>query len=165
MRDSLSVEQLVGIPPLIFGSIQWKSSVGAPEGDLCSGFNILVEEHTATQFRDAGGGNIEPIPGTGIWKVVSSDFLSCHAMPNSGNSRAVNFHVTGLHLNAFPDGLYRITPTLRGKWRPPNFMASLGYRTVEPISISVALKESAHIQRVEFEVVRRSFFSGRRLGT
>jgi hypothetical protein len=164
MPNSLSLEQLLALPPLIFGTIRWKSSIGVPSGDLASGFSIRVEEHTATQFRDAGGGHIEPIPGTGIWKVVS-DSLACYALPTEGDNRGVGFRVTGLHLNAFPDGQYRITPSLRGNWRPSGLLAALSYRAIEPISASVVLKKDDHIQRVEFEVVRRGLFSGRRLGS
>jgi hypothetical protein len=120
--------------------------------------------HTATQFRDAGGGHIEPIPGTGIWKVVT-DSLACHALSPQGDDRAVSFRVTGLHLNAFPDGQYRITPRLQGNWRTSGLLAALSYRAIEPISASVVLKKDDHIRSVEFEVVRRSLFSGRRLGT
>lgn len=164
MPNSLSIEQLLALPPLIFGTIRWKSSIGVPRGDLCSGFSILVEEHTATQFRDAGGGHIEPIPGTGIWKVVA-DSLACYALSTEGDNRAVGFRVTGLHLNAFPDGRYRITPSLKGNWRTSGLLAALSYRAIEPISASVVLKKDDHIQSVEFEVVRRSLFSGQRLGT
>jgi hypothetical protein len=163
MPNSLSLEQLLALPPLIFGTIRWKSSIGVPSGDLASGFSIRVEEHTATQFRDVGGGHIEPIPGTGIWKVVS-DSLACYVLSTEGNNREVGFRVTGLHLNAFPDGRYRITPSLKGNWRPSGLFA-LSYRAIEPISASVALKKDDHIQSVEFEVVRRSLFSGRRLGS
>ena len=70
-----------------------------------------------------------------------------------------------LNLNAFPDGGYRITPSLQATWRPSGLLAALGYRAVEPISASVILKEDNHIRTVEFEVVRRSLFSGRRLET
>ncbi|HMH41857.1 MAG TPA: hypothetical protein VK557_00115 [Pyrinomonadaceae bacterium] len=164
MPNSLSIEQLLALPPLIFGTIRWKSSIGVPSGDLASGFSIRVEEHTTTQFRDAGGGHIEPIPGTGIWKVVT-DSLVCHALSPQGDDRAVSFRVTELHLNAFPDGRYRITPSLKGNWRPSGLLAALSYRAIEPISASVALTKDDHIQSVEFEVVRRGLFSGRRLGT
>src|SRR4029078_6969921 len=68
--DIASVDELVALPPTIFGVIRWKKYIGRPAGHLCSGFNIRVEEHTATQFRAVGGGKYEPIPGTGIWKDV-----------------------------------------------------------------------------------------------
>ena len=68
--DTVSIEDLVALPPTIFGIIRWKKYIGRPMGDLCGGFNIRVEEHTATQFRAVGGGKYEPIPGTGIWKDV-----------------------------------------------------------------------------------------------
>jgi hypothetical protein len=40
MPNSLSIEQLLALPPLIFGTIRWKSSIGVPSGDLASGFSI-----------------------------------------------------------------------------------------------------------------------------
>ena len=57
----VSIEQLVALPPTIFGVICWKEYIGGPMDELCRGFNIRVEEHTATQFRAAGGGKYEPI--------------------------------------------------------------------------------------------------------
>jgi hypothetical protein len=162
MPDVLSLEQLVALPPLIVGTIWWTSSIGAPTGGLCSGFDIRVEEHTVTQFRDAGGGNIEPIPGTGVWRIVA-DSVECREVSTERDSRRVRFQVTGLHLTAFPDGRYRITPHLQGNWHPSGLLSALSYRAIEPISASVILTKDAHIQTVDFEVVRRSAFSGRRL--
>jgi hypothetical protein len=155
----LSVDQLNRLPPMIFGVIRWKGSIGDPIGDRCGGFDIRVEEHSATQFRDAGG-HAEPIPGTGIWKIVS-DSLSCHAIPDEGPEHAIRFKVTGLHLNAFPDGQYRITPSLRGTWSSSGVLALLGYRVIEPVSVSIVLKKDDHFRGVEFEIVRRGRFSGR----
>jgi hypothetical protein len=162
--ENLSLEQLVALPPTIFGIIRWTKYVGDPSDDRCGGFSILLEEHSATQFRDVGGGNYEPIPGTGIWKVLS-DSLSCRALSDQGDDHVISFQITGLHLNAFPDGRYRITPVLRGNWRPSGLLAAFGYRAIEPRSASVTLKKDDHLQSIEFEVVRRSWFSGRRLAT
>jgi len=162
MPPPLSIEP-VALPPLIFGTIRWKSSIGAPSGDLCSGFSILVEEHTVSQYVDLGGGIYDKKLGTGIWKVVA-DSLACHPQSPQGDYSAVSFRVTGLHLNVL-DGKYRITPSLQGNWRPSGLLAALSYRAIEPISEDRVLTEDDHIQSVEFEVVRRSFFSGRRLGT
>ena len=153
--DALSIEELVALPPLIFGVIRWKKYIGRPAGDLCSGFNIRVEEHTATEFRALGGGKYEPIPGTGIWKDVV-DALTCRELPDEGDSHKLGFHVWGVHLNAFPDGQYRITPTLKGTWtRPLPIFLFFGLRTIEPQSASVVLKKDNHIQSVEFELVQR----------
>ena len=77
--DTVSIDELVALSPTIFGIIRWKKYIGRPLGDLCSGFNIRVEEHTATQFRAVGGGKYEPIPGTGIWKDVV-DAVSCREL-------------------------------------------------------------------------------------
>jgi hypothetical protein len=154
--DAVSIEDLVALPPMIFGVIRWKKYIGRPMGDLCSGFNIRVEEHTATQFRAVGGGKYEPIPGTGIWKDVV-DAVSCRELADEGDYHKISFQVWGVHLNAFPDGRYRITPTLKGTWSRPNPVAVVlfGYRTIEPQSFSVVLKKDDHIQSVEFEVVQR----------
>ena len=153
--DAVSIEDLVALPPMIFGIIRWKKYIGRPMGDLCSGFNIRVEEHTATQFRAVGGGKYEPIPGTGIWKDVM-DAVSCRELADEGDYHKLGFQVWGVHLNAFPDGRYRITPTLKGTWnRPVNPVLFFGSRAIEPQSFSVVLKKDDHIQSVEFELVQR----------
>jgi len=102
-----------------------------------------------------------PAQASGKWLLI----LSYATRYPQGDDRAVSFRVTELHLNAFPDGRYRITPSLKGNWRPSGLLAALSYRAIEPISASVALTKDDHIQSVEFEVVRRGLFSGRRLGT
>jgi len=163
MPKTLSLEQLSRLPPSIIGTIRWKSGIGKPTGELCDGFSFLVEEHTATQFRDVGGGKYEPIPGTGIWKVVT-DSVACRTLSTGDDHYAVGFHITGLHLTAFPDGQYRITPSLNGAWQPVGILALLARRVIEPMSASVILTDDKRIQSVEFDVIRRSFFSGRRLG-
>ena len=143
--DPVSIDELMALPPTIFGVIRWSKYIGRPPGDLCSGFNIRVEEHTATQFRAVGGGKYEPIPGTGIWKDVV-DALSCRELADEGDYHKLSFQVWGVHLNAFPDGRYRITPTLRGTWsRPANPVLFFGSRTIEPQSFSVVLKKDDHI--------------------
>lgn len=62
----MSIDELVALPATIFGVIRWRKYIGRRMDDLCSGFNLRVEENTATQFRAIGGGKYEPIPGTGI---------------------------------------------------------------------------------------------------
>lgn len=157
----ISIEDLIRLPPMIFGIIRWRRSVGIPAGDWCAGFDIHLEEHTATQYRDAGGGDLEPIPGTGIWKIVQEP-ISCRPLPDQGDHHVVSFQVTGLHVNAPLDGAYRVTPRLKGAWRPSGILA-VGYRIIEPVSISVQLRKDAPLGSVEFEVVRRSWLFGRRL--
>jgi hypothetical protein len=154
--DIASLEELVALPPTIFGVIRWKKYIGRPAGHLCSGFNIRVEEHTATQFRAVGGGKYEPIPGTGIWKDVV-DSLVCQELPDEGDYHKLGFQVRGpeIHLNAFPDGQYRITPTLTGMWTRATPVVLLGSRNIEPKSAYVLLKKDDHIQSVEFELVQR----------
>ncbi len=158
----LSFEQLVRLPPMIFGIIRWKKTVGDPTGDRCAGFDIRVEEHTATEYRDLGGGHYGPEPGTGIWKIVS-DSVSCRPLADQGDDHVISFHVTGLHFNMPLDGYYRITPSLKGNWRPSGIFSLLSYRAIEPLSASIVLKKDNPVQSCEFEVVRRSWFSGRRL--
>jgi hypothetical protein len=70
----------------------------------------------------------------------------------------------GIHLNAFPDGQYRITPTLKVTWAPGGVVVLFGYRTIEPKSASVILKKNNDIQSVAFEVVQRRRFFGSILG-
>jgi hypothetical protein len=153
--DAVSIEELVALPPTIFGVIRWNKYIGRPTGDLCSGFHIRVEEHTATQFRAVGGGKYEPIPGTGIWKDVL-DAVSCRDLPDEGDDHKLGFQVWGVHLNAFPDGQYRITPTVKGTWSRPNPVVTFfGSRSIEPKSASVVLKKDDQIQSVEFELVQR----------
>ncbi len=158
----LSLEQLLRLPPMIVGTIRWKRSVGEPKGNLCAGFDIRVEEHTATEYRDAGGGHYVPEPGTGIIKLLS-DSVSCRARADQGDDHVISFQVSGLHFNMPFDGYYRITPNLNGNWRPSGIFAAVGYRAIEPISAIVVLKKDAPVQSVEFEVVRHSWFSGRHL--
>jgi hypothetical protein len=155
--DTASIVELTGLPPTIFGVIRWNKYIGRPAGDLCSGFNIRVEEHTATQFRALGGGKYEAIPGTGIWKDVL-DTLSCRESSDESDYHKLSFQIwgRGIHLNAFPDGQYRITPTLKGTWSRANPVQLIfGSRTIEPKSASVVLKKDDHIQSVEFELVQR----------
>jgi hypothetical protein len=154
--DIASVDELVALPPTIFGVIRWKKYIGRPAGHLCSGFDIRVEEHTATQFRALGGGKYEPIPGTGIWKDVN-DALVCQELPDEGDYHKLGFQIRGrdIHLNAFPDGQYRITPTLTGMWTRSTPVVLLGSRSIEPKSAYVVLKKDDHIQSVEFELVQR----------
>jgi len=138
--DIASVDELVALPPTIFGIIRWKKYIGRPAGHLCSGFDIRVEEHTATQFRALGGGKYEPIPGTGIWKDVN-DALVCQELPDEGDYHKLGFQIRGrdIHLNAFPDGQYRITPTLTGMWTRSTAVVLLGSRSIEPKSAYVVL--------------------------
>ncbi len=159
---TLSLEELVRLPPMIVGIIRWKGSVGQPEGDPCAGFNIRVEEHTATEYRDAGGGHFVPEPGTGIFKLIP-DSVSFRSGADQGDDHVISFQVSGLHVNMPLDGYYRITPNLQGNWRPSMTLAVVGYRTIEPVSANAVLKKDAPVQNVEFEVIRRSWFSGRQL--
>jgi hypothetical protein len=103
--DTVSIEDLVALPPMIFGIIRWSKYSGRPTGDICSGFNIRVEEHTATQFRAVGGGKYEPIPGTGIWKDVV-DAVTCRELSDEGDYHKLSLQIwgRGIHLNAFPEG-------------------------------------------------------------
>jgi hypothetical protein len=158
----LSVDQIFRLPPMIFGTIRWKKSIGRPMGDPCSAFDILVQEHTTTEYRDLGGGHYGPEPGTGIFKTVS-DSVSCGNLSDQGDDYVLSFQVTGLHYNAYLDGYYRITPRLKGNWNSSIFLDFFGYRLIEPLSISLMLTKEKPVQSCEFEVMRRSWLTGRRL--
>ncbi len=155
MPKSLSIEQVLRLRPSIVIIIRWNSSVGQPRGDWCSGFQILVEERTPTTFVDKGGGLYEPRPGR--WKLVT-DSPACRPHSAEGEGPGVTAHAAGLHLNMFPDGCYRITPTLRGAWSPSGLFAALFNRRIEPASAQVMLKDGNPIQTVEFEVIRTPIF-------
>ena len=90
--DTVTIDELMALPPTIFGIIRWKKYIGRPLGDLCSGFNIRAEEHTATQFRAVGGGKYESIPGTGIWKDVV-DSVSCWDLSDEGDYQQPSFQI------------------------------------------------------------------------
>jgi hypothetical protein len=47
----LTDDELLRRPPMILGIIRWRKYIGQPAGHYCSGFNIRVEQHTATQFQ------------------------------------------------------------------------------------------------------------------
>ncbi len=144
--DTVSIEDLVALPPMIFGIIRWKKYIGRPPDDLCGGFNIRVEEHTATQFRIGGGGNYEPIPGTGIWKDVV-DAVSCRELADEGDYHKLSFQVWGVHLNAFPMGGIE-SRQLQRHVEPADYpVLFFGSRTIEPQSFSVVLKKDDHIQK------------------
>jgi hypothetical protein len=150
--EILSNEALHSLPPMLFGHIRWNKAVGNPQGDPCSGFRILVEERTASQFRMGSGGHPEVIPGTGVWKVVAGS-APCTPGPSNGEMQEVTFRVPSVHLNAFPDGKYRITPELVGEWHSPVTHVARGFRRVEPVSWHVVLRPDAHIVSVDFEVI------------
>jgi hypothetical protein len=70
----------------------------------------LLYDTILGQFLVVGGGKYEPIPGTGIWKDVA-DSLACRELADEGDYHKLSFQIwgRGIHLNAFPDGQYRIT--------------------------------------------------------
>jgi hypothetical protein len=94
---------------------------------------------------------------------VVSDAVWCRALGDEGTEHRISFQVSGLHFNMPLDGFYRITPRLKGRWWPSGLFVLAGYRAIEPIYASLVLKKDAPVQTCEFEVVRRSWFSGRRL--
>jgi hypothetical protein len=162
--SSLAFEEIVRLPPMIFGKIRWKKSMGRPRGNPCSAFDIQVDEHTATEFVDIGGGKYDDKPGTGIWKTVEGSVV-CKGLSEEGDYHALRFQVTGLHYNAYLDGHYRVTPRLTGVWGASGLFSLLsGFRLIEPLSDTAMLTKAAPVATREFEVFRRSWFSGRRLG-
>jgi hypothetical protein len=162
--EKLSLEAVLKLPPMLFGVIRWKNSIGSPSGDPCSGFRIRVEERTPSEFRVGPGGVIEKIPGTGIWQLVA-DAASCFPAPDEGDSCVVHFRVPDLHVNVF-DGVYRVAPQLTDNWesRGLAFLDLLGFRQIDPLAWYVVLRADSHIATVEFKVVRRPWLSWSRGG-
>lgn len=153
----LTRDQILDLPPMLFGSIRWQKGLGAPVGDPCGAFRVLVEEHTVSQFRIGPGGRPEVIPGTGIWKAP--ELADCWSAPDEGDMHVVRFNARDVHLNAFPDGKYRITVELTGNWGTPRqgdpafLQRFLGFRKIEPMAYYVSLKDKDHIVSLDFEVV------------
>ena len=141
------------LPPMLFGRIRWSKGLGKPIGDPCSGFSILVQEHTASQFR-MGPSGPEVIPGTGVWKAAQS--APCSSAPDEGDMHVVRYNVPDVHLNMFPDGKYRVTAQLTGNWGESRLqvMVMLGYRRIEPIAFYVVLTKEKHLASVDFEVIQ-----------
>ena len=150
--DVLSQDEVRRLPPMLFGRIRWPKGFGAPAGAPCTGFRILVEEHTASQFRAGPGGQPEVIPGTGIWRTVTES-APCRSLPDEGDWNVLGFDVPDVHLNKFPDGGYRIKPTLTGNWSEPSIQIVLGFRRIEPLSHQLSLTEGNQVRSVDFEVV------------
>ena len=151
----LSADAVARLPPMLFGRIRWNKGMGTPVGDPASGFKVLVEEHTATQFR-MGPSGPEAVPGTGIWKTTTPA-APCWTAPDEGNMHVVRFSVPDVHLNAFPDGKYRIAAELTGNWSQSRIQVMLGYKRVEPLAFYVTLTKERHIVSVDFEVVQHAW--------
>lgn len=151
ISEVLSSEAVLRLPPMLFGRIRWSKGLGSPVGDPCSGFTILVQEHTASQFRKGASGP-EVIPGTGIWKAAES--VPCSAAPDEGDMHVVRFNVPDVHLNVFPDGKYRVTAQLTGNWAESRIQAMLGFRRIEPLAFYVALTKDSHFSSVDFEIIQ-----------
>ena len=147
----LTDKEVLALPPMLFGHIRWAKSFGAPIGDPASGFRVLCQEHTASQFRIGPGGKPEVIPGTGIWKAAVT--VPCVAAPDQGDQHVVRFIVPDVHLNMFPDGKYRVTAELTGNWTLSPIQKFLGFRRIEPLAFQVALTKQQHLASVDFEVV------------
>lgn len=160
MGRQLTTADILRLPPTIFGTIRWSAAAGDPAGARCSGFAIAVEERTPTQFREGPAGP-EPIPGTGRW-IALNDAVTCFAAADQGDIHSIQFQVRGLRLNFPPDGGYRVTPALKGRWTPSPRLF-FGYRAIEPYAYQVVLGPRSRTAHVEFRVVRRSAFSGRLL--
>ena len=111
----LAFDEVIKLPPMIYGTIRWKKNIGRPTDNLCSGFAIKVEERTPLEFRDIGGGHYEVVPGTGVWKLVTES-APCSPEPEAGEDYIIRFTVPGAHVNGFPGGTYRITPALTPRW-------------------------------------------------
>ena len=146
----LTQKEVLELPPMLFGHIRWQKGLGAPIGDPASGFRVLCQEHTATQFR-VGAGGPEPVPGTGVWKTAVT--VPCAAAPDQGDLHVVRFIVPDPHLNAFPDGKYRVSAELTGNWSLSPIQKFLGFRRIEPLAFQVSLTKDHHLVSVDFDVV------------
>jgi len=158
--EFLTDEEVHRLPPMLFGKIRWAKGLGAPVGDLCSGFTITVEERTASKFRVGPKGR-EIIPGTGIWKDVSKS-VRCGVLPDEGDKHVLQFIIDNVHLNEFPDGTYRVAVALTGNWSHTGVPIVLGYRRIEPPAFYRTLTKDRHLVSVDFEVVQEPlrFFIG-----
>jgi hypothetical protein len=150
MREILSDDAVMRLPPMLFGRIRWNKSLGAPVGDATTGFRVLVEEHTVSQFR-MGPGGPEVVPGTGIWLPTVT--VPCWAAPDEGDMHAVAFNVSDVHLNGFPDGQYHVKCELTGNWEESLLRLAFGFRRIEPLGYYRALTKEQHIVSLDFEVV------------
>ena len=65
----------------------------------------------------------------------------------------VAFRVPDVHLNAFPDGKYRIRAGLTGNWADPLVQVRIGYRRIEPLTHYIELTKDHQIGSADFEVV------------
>jgi hypothetical protein len=151
------------LPPLVFVTIRWKKAIGSPLGDPCSGFGIVVEEHTMTEYQVGSSGLNEPKPGTGKWHSVAASAL-CSLQPDEGENHVVKFTIRDLHLvSPTQDDGYRIHPQLTGKWvNTPfwrsdgrSFFGSLGFRQILPIGWRFKLTPQSRVINLDFDVVRR----------
>ncbi len=150
----LSDDAVLRLPPMLFGRIRWNKSLGGPVGDLSTGFRVLAEEHTVSQFR-MGPGGPEVIPGTGVWKPAVS--VPCWAAPDENDRHVVAFNVPNVHLNGFPDGKYRVTAELTGNWGESRLQVMLGFKRIEPMAYYVTLTKDRHIVSLDFEVVHETW--------
>jgi len=151
ISDVLSEHEVRRLPPMLFGRVRWKRSLGAPVGDPATGFKVLSEEHTVSEFRISASGP-EVIPGTGIWKPAVT--VPCFAAPDEGDLHVVAFQVPDVHINGFPDGKYRVRVELTGNWGEPPIQAILGFRRVDPNMYLVALRNDQHIVSLDFDIVQ-----------
>ncbi|MDB5481104.1 MAG: hypothetical protein JWO83_2157 [Caulobacteraceae bacterium] len=152
----LSEEEVFRLPPMLFGAIRWSRSLGAPSGELASGFTFVVQEHTATQFEDTGGG-IQPVPGTGVWRppVTAASWTA----PDEGDMHVVRFNYPDAHLNAFPDGKYRVSVQLAGYWPARLIERIAGFRVIEPLAWYITLTKAQHIFSADFQMIQQPWWS------
>jgi hypothetical protein len=153
-------KEVLRLAPLIFGRIRWNRSLGQPLGpDAAAGFRVLVQEHTASEFR-IGPAGAEVIPGTGIWKAPVP--IPCVSAPDEGEDRVVVYHAHDVHLNAFPDGHYRIVCELTHNWpKRSRFETLIASRRIEPLlGYRTSLSGEKHVVSLDFDVVETSSIIG-----
>jgi hypothetical protein len=145
----LSDAEVMGLPPMLFGQIRWSKGLGGPVGDPTTGFRVLVEEHTVTEYEaDASG--FHPKPGTGIWLPTFT--VPCAVAPDQGDMHLVTFNVPDVHLNKF-DGEYHVKCELTGNWAEPLQRLLFGFRRIEPLGYYKQLTKEQHLVFLAFEVV------------
>ncbi|OAI42091.1 hypothetical protein AYO38_11695 [bacterium SCGC AG-212-C10] len=150
-HELLTEADINRLPPMLFGVIRWKKSIGRPTGAIASGFTVKIEERTPSQWYMGPDGLPDVTPGH--WKTVTES-ASCTQAPDQGDQYVVTFVEADVHRTVL-DGQYRVT--LAGRWGPGGLPQIIrGYRAVQPLSWRLAIKEHGfHV--VEFEVVRRSY--------
>ena len=150
--DALSQDAVHLLPLMRFDRIRRAKGLGAPVGESCSGFTILVEEHTTSQFRISPGGVIEVIPGTGIWKTTTGRLRAGPCRTRATCTWSDPMSRTCTSMRSRREVPSHAHPT--GRWPTSSVQVELGTERIEPPSYDASLTEGQHIRNLDFEVVR-----------